>query len=309
MKKVIILSGLQNKTEYLSTDRIFGTAQLYSYFLRKEFEKIGIETEGAKFAGVNEPPKIFRNIINLLPKGDHVVCVEQRAFRNRNHAPFLVPEIKKKIPGKVTTICDNNSIVGPEDMLYYAVPAKAKPKSLYVGWGADPAFCYPEKDPSKIRILVDHGYYGTKVRDWSDQILKDVADFSRKNKKVEIRRFISGGIETLDINNIWKDKYNRNGLPFTEACAEYRQAHVFIVTHPESMGLSVLESAMSGALVVSPKGFIRRELLRDLHHIEYTDSIPWKKVLDNINPQKASKMASKYTWSNVASKIAKDLYK
>ena len=306
-----MLSGIQKKFEDLSTSDIFGTPQLYSYFLRTEFAKIGIETESAPFSGVKEPGHVFRERLKLIPSGaDHIVCLEQRAFYNRSQATFLVPEMKKLVPGKITTICDNNDITGQEDMLYYAVPAKQKPKSLWVGWGADPTICRPDKDNRKIRILIDHSYYGSnRSRDMSDNIINDAAKFSLSNKNIEIRRFISGGIENLDINNLWKDKYNRSGLSFTDACKEYCAAHIFIVTHPESMGLSVLEAAMSGALIVLPNGYIRHELIRDLNHIEYTGNIPWKVVLNRIDPDKSRKMALKHTWSEVAGRIASDLYK
>ena len=97
-------------------------------------------------------------------------------------------------------------------------------------------------------------------------------------------------------------------MQYPDACKEYGKADIFIVTHSESMGLSVLESALSGALVITPKGYIKKELISPLHHIEVNGKIPWSTVLSELNVKKSVNMAKKYSWRNVAKAIAKDLY-
>jgi hypothetical protein len=310
-KKVVIFSGIQKPTDKLSIDDVQGTGQLYSYYIRKEFEKLGIETVPWKCPSASYGDDAYRKVLKDLPDGDHVLCVEQRGFNNRRHIKFLIPEIRKKIKGKITTICDNNHTIGPADMLYYAVPAKEKPKSKYVGWAADPVVCRPDKESGTLRILIDHSYYGKQAYpDKSREIILDVVNFYKKytKKNVIIRRFVSGGVETLDPKNFKFEIYNRKGLQYPDACKEYGKADIFIVTHSESMGLSVLESALSGALVITPKGYIKKELISPLHHIEVNGKIPWSTVLSELNVKKSVNMAKKYSWRNVAKAIAKDLY-
>jgi hypothetical protein len=310
-KKIVIFSGIQKPTDKLLKDDIKGTGQLYSYYLRKEFEKMGIETVPCPGPSAGYSPEHYKKLIPRIPSGDHIISVEQRGFYNRRHVKFLIPEMRKKISGKITTICDNNTVIGPEDMLYYAVPAKSKPKSKYVGWAADPSVCRPNKRNDTLRILIDHSYYkDVKYRDRSKELILDTIQFAKKytDRKIIVRRFVSGGVENLNLNKPRFEVYDRNGLPYPKACDEYSRADVFIVTHAESMGLSVLESALAGALVVSPNGYIRKSLISPLHHIEIDNKIPWNKVLNSLDIKRSVRLANRYTWKNVAKTIAEDLY-
>jgi hypothetical protein len=79
------------------------------------------------------------------------------------------------------------------------------------------------------------------------------------------------------------------------------------VTHPESVGLVVLETAMAGALPVVPQGFIPADRLATVRHIEWGKNIPWKKVLMTVNPQKSRKTALVNTWDQVALRIRNEL--
>jgi hypothetical protein len=291
---------------------ISGTASLYSYYLRIELEKLGISTVPCPCPSQNAPDEEYIKLLNNMPHGDHIISVEQRGFYNRKRIQFLMSGIRKKIAGKITTICDNNQIVGFEDMVYYAVPDKERKGSKYVGWAADPQMCYPEQNPNTIRILIDHSYYGSpdKNPDRSEDIIRQTIAFAKnyKEKPLLVRRFICGGVETLSLDNPKFEIYNRNGLYYPDACAEYRKSDIFIVTHAESMGLSVLESAMSGALILSPKSFIRKSLLEPLHHIEFSKEIPWDQVKNSLDANRSFKNASKFSWQKIAKDIATDLY-
>ena len=303
--KVVVFSGIQKPTDAISTEDIYGTPQLYSYYLRKEMEKRGIETIPCRCPSVNSGVKEYEAL--TIPEGDHLISVEQRGIYNRKQHPILLKNMKKSISGKITTICDNNDIIGDEDALFYAVPAPKKPKSIYVGWAVDHTMCFPQKDPNVLRILIDHSHYNENGIDLSKQIFKDVMNFSNsyKERPVIVRRFISGGVETCDANSK-PEIYNRSGLTFKDACSEYRKSDIFIVTHPESMGLSVLESAAAGALVLSPNDFIRHELLHDLNHLTFQRGIPWGTALNMIDHKESYRRTLKYNWSDVVDKMIKE---
>jgi len=306
--KIVFFAGIQKPTDELSHEDINGTGKLYSYYLRKEMDKRGIETIPCRGVGVNESDEKYKQLINI-PKGDHLISVEQRGITNRRNHPYVLKRMRESISGKITSICDNNMLIGDEDLLFYAVPAPEKPKSIYVGWAVDHSMCFPQKDPNVLRILIDHSLYvENNTVDISIPIFKDVMNFanSYKERPVIVRRFISGGVETCDANSK-PEIYNRKGLNFKDAAAEYRKADIFIVTHPESMGLSVLESAASGALVLSPNGFIKPELINDLNHLIFNGKIPWKNALNMINHEESYKRTLKYNWSDVVDKMIKGL--
>jgi hypothetical protein len=277
-----------------------GTAYTYSYFLRKEFEKRGIETD--MFGN-----SILMNTPDKIPSGDHVLSVAQRGFtnaRDKKEIPDLISRIKAKIPGKITSICDyrwDGDCL--EDMIFFARPAQNTANHTYVGWAASPEWLYPDKDVFDRNLLIDHTLYH-EGEDVSASIIKQCLEFKKDcGSTINIRRFISGGVETVLSENQKPAVYDRKGLPYPETCKEYNRANVFFVTHRESMGLSVLESAMAGALVVTPRGYINPLFLQDLNHYEHDGVIDWNIVLNRMVSKFCRECALKYNWSNVADKI------
>ena len=180
----------------------------------------------------------------------------------------------------------------------------------YIGWAADPNINVPAQDPENLRILVDHTNYGPNPIDNTEKILKDIKSFIDNGewrsrwKSVTVRRFDSGGAVDVDFDNIHNiKKYDRRAIPFTEICKEHGAAHIFCVTHPESVGLVVLETAMAGALSVAPAGFIPKDRLDTVRAVEYQDSIPWTEVLERIDPKQSRKVALENSWTNVCKRI------
>lgn len=180
----------------------------------------------------------------------------------------------------------------------------------YIGWAADHEINAPQQDPENLHILVDHTNYGTNPVDYTEKILKDIKSFIDSGawkprwKSVSVRRFDSGGAVDVDFDTIHDiKKYDRRSIPFTEICKEHGRAHIFCVTHPESVGLVVLETAMAGALPIVPEGFVPKDRLDTILAIEYQDSIPWAEILEKIDPARSREVALKNSWGNVCKRI------
>ena len=180
----------------------------------------------------------------------------------------------------------------------------------YIGWAADPNINVPAQDPENLHILVDHTNYGPNPVDHTEKILKDIKDFIDSGawrsqwKSVTVRRFDSGGAVDVDFNNIHDiKKYDRRAIPFTEICKEHGRAHIFCVTHPESVGLVVLETSMAGALSVVPTGFVPQDRLDTVRAVEYRESIPWAEVLEKIDPTESRRVAIENSWASVCKRI------
>lgn len=196
------------------------------------------------------------------------------------------------------------------------------PYYLRIGWGADPRFCYPQQNPEVLTLLIDHSNRGNPV-DLSEKLSKAVYEFSKdKNKlanlnkkynknfkKIEVLRFSNEEfIEILNENNIQKKVNNTYNLgkriSYPEFSSAYGKAHVFFVTHPESLGLSVLESAMSGALVVSPNSYINKDRLDIVRHIKIKDvNINWDEIFSKINIEESRNKVLDQTWENAFKKM------
>ncbi len=188
--------------------------------------------------------------------------------------------------------------------------------NAYMGWAADPVLNCPNQDPKILQILVDHTNYGDNHIDKTHEVLTEIQKFvaskawKPKWESVRVRRFDSGRVIDVDLNDITYDKYDRSKtIPFSEICKEHSAAHVFCVTHPESLGLVVLETAMAGAFVVSPESFIPKDRLQTVRHHEWQESIDWYLVLQSIDIEKSREVALINSWQNMATNILQVLEK
>lgn len=316
--KIVFFGGLPERdTKDMDPYDIRNLSDVYSYFLRREFERMGIRTDHC-FKNEKTPEA-------MIPEADHLLSVCQRSFHTgKNYYVKYLPEIRESIPGKVATVCDHQLSSGGMlgDIVFHARPSKLKrKKNVYVGWACDHSeYLFPEKDPDKFRILLDHSYYYPgHSKDLSVSLAKQCLEFKNRyrEKEVIIRRFSgSSGLETLTPESNLSEVFDRRNqsIPYPVACEEYRKADIFIVTHPESMGMSVLESAAGGALTVCPlmkifRPYIQYDFLRPLHYITFRKNIPWGRVLDSLNMEETRKKAEPYSWSNVAKIMLREFEK
>ena len=187
--------------------------------------------------------------------------------------------------------------------------------NAYIGWAADADLNYPAQDDNTLRILVDHTNYGPNPIDRTREILEDIKQFidgqlwKKRWGNISVRRFDSGRVVDVDFNKIHEiERYDRTPIPFTDICREHGEAHIFCVTHPESVGQVVLETSMAGAYTVTPRGFIPLDRLATVRHLEYDNTIDWKLVLSNINPGLSRKKAIQNSWAQVAKRIRAELW-
>jgi len=189
----------------------------------------------------------------------------------------------------------------------------------YIGWAADAELNKPEHDPETLGVLIDHTNYGNNPIDSTIDVIKQVKKlinsrlWESKFKNISVRRFDSGKTVDVDFNNLDKiEKFDRSKvIPITEITKEHNKAHIFMVTHPESVGLVVLETSLAGALTVSPRNYINQDRLDTVRHYQYepNSDIDWKTVLSMINIESSRKMALRSNWDNVARNIVAGLNK
>lgn len=247
------------------------------------------------------------------PQTDFTIVCESRGVFYRPDKFFNI--IREKTSKGIMTFCASNVELGKEDVLFYMVPSgrRNRRRCKLLNWTADDILCSPKQNPFKLRILIDHNYYGPHIRmlnndltvELTNQVCKFVKEKREQGMDIEVRRFITGGIETVDIDNPQEmiQYVQGSGLSYSEVCEEYSKTDIFIVTHMECMGLSVLESAMSGALILAPKGYIKHELIRDLNHIQFERYINWEHVMNKLDYAESRRRAKCFSWSNNIQKI------
>ena len=182
-----------------------------------------------------------------------------------------------------------------------------------MGWASDPEINRPQQDPRNLRILVDHTNYGDNDVDMTVEVLEQIRRFvdselwRRDFDSVSVRRFDSGQVVDVDFNDMSIQRYDRTAIPFTEITQEHCAAHIFCVTHPESVGLVVLETAMAGALPVIPKGFIPKDRLKTIRYAEWEHRINWNYVMSKLDIERSRQVALENTWPAMANRIVQAL--
>jgi len=187
----------------------------------------------------------------------------------------------------------------------------------YVGWAADPELNTPQQDPSHLQILVDHTNYGPNPTDRTVEVLNEIRAFVRSRvwkprwQSVRVRRFDSGRIVDVDLDadHTAIQRYDRSAtIPFVDITREHGHAHIFCVTHPESVGLVVLETSLAGALPLVPRGFVPEDRLATVRHVQYDQHPNWKRVMEMIDPVESRRVASANNWNRIALRIRAELW-
>ncbi len=191
---------------------------------------------------------------------------------------------------------------------------KYKEKVSQVYWAADDEIFYSKKDKNKFIILIDDCHYGQEK--YADEkyhknyeILDHCINIMNTNNFVYVYRF---GFYDKSQNFIdkYKNKYDRytvieEKIPLLEKAEFHNIANVFWATHYETLGLPNIESAMSGCLLIHPKGFVNKRLTQHLDHIDYTDieEITIDKMINKFIPDKQREKALEFTWEKKCEKI------
>jgi len=281
---------------------------VWSYYLRRELLR-----EGVELAFMDRPPHGMETAaFEALDRGvaDHVLALGSRYLSRIGS--LACAKLDSRVNGLVTQI--NDGALMAEDFIDCTFTVRDdRARSIgfddrvnhYVGWAADPRLLKPAHEPGELRILIDHPYYGRSSRDLTETLTRDVltTDFGKGWGNVRVRRIQDNGFADVDAPEA--PPFTRQHVPYAEACAEYAKTHIFIVTHPESVGLTALECAMAGALVVSPAGYIPADRLMTIRHVEIPawGPIPWTRVLASVQPGASRSIAMVQDWASVAGRM------
>jgi hypothetical protein len=180
-----------------------------------------------------------------------------------------------------------------------------------VGWAADSELCQPNQPADELRILVDHATFVHTSTDVTLSVLMNLRELVVKRelwndrfKSVRIRQFVDGAVIDVDVmGDLLVRPYTRKAIPYVDACKEYSQAHMFFVTHSESVGQTVVETAMAGAFVVAPEKFIAADRLATVRHHEWSGFIRWPQVLPQLDVEASRRVALQNSWRKIAQRM------
>ena len=325
-KKIIVWGGYWNKRRKpLSVSELDSHASVSCYFLTQSLQK---DFEVIQISG-------FYAIEDALNHQDAIAILStfQAGFTRLYHDnPVIFHRLKLAFGNRLMSIIDFVSLQSyKEERLFTVLPPQRDPLAIlkqklavkkvhWMGWCASSNYCQP-KPTDRFQIFVDHPNYGGT--DYSHVIfdaLQIVCDECGKAPP-EILVQTNRGIESWSKDAPYPsfDYDRKSKVPWLEIQELYGLTSLFIVTHPESAGLAVIEAAMSGARIVVPRNngrsFISTALLSGcIDHITLecdkttlADGIFSSVELGVDRFLNHQKLASSHDWSNGAARVREAL--
>jgi hypothetical protein len=302
--------------------RVKNFTGIYAFYLARELRRRGVELHFVD-GKAKDPVKYLADVDG---KGcDHALALGLRWFTHQ--PPGCAAIVKTKVKGAVTQLHDGvihdywAPLISSVDCTFTFRDDSTRTRDWpryatryhHIGWAADPDLLHPEQKSSELRILIDHPYYKSGQPDITEAATVDTTMFAHTGawqaygyKTAKVRRLINGGAEDVTINDAPLKAFERQHVPFPDICSEYRRTHVYCATHKESVGLTCLELAYCGALVVAPTGMIYPDRLATVRHIEYEGvRAPWGEILKSIHIMASAELAREQTWYLVADRMLK----
>lgn len=310
----LIIIGTQKR----SLEDVKCYSDMWMFYLCSAFQSLGVELVFHRGYKPDEDPKAFADSVISMVKITTPAAILSPGVRDFTRIPLTIGGRLRNLAGvPVTQIYDGSLLdSAPVDLTFTVRDdawkfqddkhrlARHQRYNKYVGWAADRSLFYPEKKHhGQLRIFIDHAAFDVSGFDHSLTIMMNLRQLSAMGVSFVARTLTDEGIADVDPENICLKPYRRNGVSAIEFAAELRQADIFIVTHPESLGLTVLEAAMCGALVLTPNHCIAPDRLQLVNHQVITSKIDWAKALVAVDREANAERVAGFTWEAVARNI------
>ena len=213
----------------------------------------------------------------------------------RGKTPTIRSKIRKATKGKMTLYIDADypqwfrhfdyvfTVVKP----YHGMDTKC----VYAGWGADPEYCYPDQDEKAV-------FLDSLMYEFYDGKFNSIYDIY-KNTLPEL------GLKTY---NPWPTYHGSKRLTWTQVQELLRKTSYYCCTQLGESGLTRIESATCGALLVVPKALYKPRTMASLEHRIWSTKEELIKILEmETNQEAIRRKALNHSWDRAASRILKTL--
>lgn len=274
-RQLKLINLISNLDEDAKLEQLYAFNQVVAWFLRDALEKLGHKC------------RFVKDHNNTIPLADHSIIISAIATTKMRSKPVYYNAVRKATTGKITLYLDSD--FHGWDKLYNSVftvtaplPSSSK-KFIYAGWGADPTYCYPDQDEKTVFLdrhqnLSSHGQNQAQIWKTYQEVLP------------------ATGLKILHATR-WMKWFEIQSQFF-------RKAHYYCCTQLGESGLTRIEAATCGALLVVPKLLYRPRTMGSLEHIIWEtkeDLIAALKL--ETNPKEISEKAKKHSWNLVAQRI------
>lgn len=255
----MIINLFSYNTESSTPDTFFSFNQVVAWSLHEALKKRGVET---RFIGNGQ------FVEESTPKADHSIVISSYTMKAVRDSPALHQKMREATKGKMALYLDSDYTDWWKvfDLVFTVVkPVTTNPQYVYAGWGADPELFYPDQDDKAI--FIDSLMYG-KYKGRFDSIYDDIksvfhiSDGQLKIKKPLTHKTTVNGTKITVYMPI--PTYRGNKILWPEFGSIQRKCHFYLCTQLGESGLSRIESATCGALLVVHEAFYRPRTMDSL---------------------------------------------
>jgi len=297
----LIVNLFSYNTDVSTPDRFFSFNQVVAWSLHKAFTKIGVET---RFIGNGQ------FLEENTPQADHSIVISSYTMKAVRDNPALHRKMREATTGRMTLYLDSDYVDWWKvfDYVFTVVkPVTTNPQYVYAGWGADPELFYPDQDSKAIFIdSILYGNHKGKLDSIYDDIktVFHISDGQLENRKPLTHKTVVDGADIIVYMPI--PIYRGNKVLWPEFGGIQRKCHFYLCTQLGESGLSRIESATCGALLVVPEALYRPRTMDSLECRLWRTRDDLLDILSmNVDVKANRERALKHSWDKVAGRMLK----
>ena len=279
------LNLISNLGENYNPDLILQYNTAIAFNLKKILEETGHEVN------------LVNDHANEAPPADHSIVISNWAMNRMKDEPKYMETLRAATDGKLGLWLD--AAFSGMDELYDVVLtvtppySTSSPKFKWVGYAADPTVFYPDQDlkPTTFVDSYAYGWYGGQY-DYAYDILKAVFSVYQIQVLQPIKQYNTG-----------------RRIPWTQLAAIFRRCHFSIVTQLGNWGLTNIEAATCGSLLVIHKPMEREYSWPcELNHVFWENQFDLEEILSrHVDVEANRAKALENTWVKVVDRLMEAL--
>ena len=275
--RVNLISSVDDDT---SIEDIMSPNQVYAWFLHKAFVDAGVDVrlvKGVKLKKENPP------------ETDHTIVISAAAYTYMTTIEGYAERLRESTAEKLVCYMNTDELRHGDHYFDHCFtqiePRGGRPeKFICVGWGVDPEYSYPEQG-EKAAFLDSKGFHELNMK----SVAKVYQVYDNVLPKLDMKIYIPVPV------------YNKDPrLPYPDYQAILRKCHYFLCTQFGEGGITRLEAAACGALLVVPAKFRPRKTMKLFNHrIWYTEEDLIEILDEPVDIEANRRRALEHRWKDV----------
>jgi len=285
--KINLISSLE---EGWTLDRIISPNQVYAWFLHEAFVGVGVDARFVKCSKLKQEHP---------PKADYTIVISAAAYTYMTTMEGYAERLRESTAEKLVCYMNTDELRYGDHYFDHCFtqiePRGGRPeKYVCVGWGVDPTYSYPEQD-EKAAFLDSKVLHKLSMK----SVTKVYQAYDNVLPKLDMKIYAPVPV------------YNKDPrLPYPDYQSILRKCHYFLCTQFGEGGITRLEAAACGALLVVPAKFRPRKTMKLFNHrLWYTEEDLIEALDEPVDIEANRRRALEHRWEDVTKRMLELLEK